>query len=57
MTDNRKKKKDQMTNNDVQNTTQKTLNRVTPTRKVFGRVNSSCCICDIYYSRYKPSDR
>ena len=57
MTDNRKKKKDQMTNNDVQNTTQKNKDRVTPTRKVCGRVNSSCCICDIHYSRYKPSDR
>ena len=42
MTDNRKKKKDQMTNNDVENTTEKTINRVTPTRGVFGRVNSSC---------------
>ena len=31
-----------MTNNDVQNTTQKNKDRVTPTRKVFGRVNSSC---------------
>jgi len=47
-----------MTNNDLQNITQKTKDRAIRSRRCSGRVSSSCSTCDTHrVTRYKPDDK